>query len=70
MVVEVVIGNVVVATPVIIPSQVSVAVGGVSAINSHCAVSCASEAKSANGVSVSSIKISCVCIISLPVESV
>ena len=55
MVVVVVIGSVVVVTPVIAPSQLSVAVGGVSAVNSHCAVSCGSEAESAKGGSVSCI---------------
>ena len=54
MVVDVVIGSVVVVKPVIVPSQLSVAVGGVSpAVYSHCAVSCASEAKSATGTSIS-----------------
>ena len=56
MVVEAVIGSVVVVTPVIAPSQLSVAVGGVNAVNSHCAVSCGSEAESANGGSVSCTK--------------
>ena len=56
MVVEEVIGSVVAVTPVIAPSQLSVDVGGVSAVNSHCAVSCGSEAESANGGSVSCIK--------------
>ena len=55
MVVEAVIGSVVVVTPVIVPSQLSVAVGGVSAVYSHCAVRCGSEAESANGASVSCI---------------
>ena len=50
---DVIIGSVVVVKPVIIPSQLSVAVGGVSAVNSHCAVSDGNEAKSANGTSVS-----------------
>ena len=70
MVVEAVIGSVVVVTPVIAPLQLSVAVGGVSAVNSHCAASCGSEAESANGGSVSCITTSCVCVLELPVESV
>ena len=71
MVVEAVIGSVVVVTPVIVPSQLSVAVGGVSAVvYSHCAVSCGSEAKSANGASVSCITTSCVCVLELPAKSV
>ena len=70
MVVEAVIGSVVVVTPVIAPLQLSVAVGGVSAVNSHCAVNGGSEAKSATGTSVSCIKTSCVCVISFPLESV
>ena len=46
----------VVVEPVIVPSQLSVAVGGVSAVvYSHCAVSWGSEAESANGGSVSCI---------------
>ena len=67
---DAVIGSVVVVTPVIIPSQLSVAVGGVNDVNSHCAVSCGSEAKSANGGSVSCITTSCVCVLEFPVESV
>jgi hypothetical protein len=70
MVVEAVIGSVVVVTPVIAPSQLSVAVGGVSAVNSHWAVSCGSKAKSANGGSVSCIITSCVCVLEKPAESV
>ena len=70
MVVDVVIGNVVVVIPVIIPSQLSVAVGGVSAVNSHCATSGGSEAKSVNGESVSCIKTACVCVLEFPTESV
>ena len=62
MVVDAVIGSVVVVTPVIAPSQLSVAVGGVNAVNSHCAVSCGSEAESANGGSVSCITTLCVCV--------
>ena len=71
MVVDAVIGSVVVVTPVIAPSQLSVAVGGVNdVVYSHCAVSCGSEAESANGGSVSCITTSCVCVLDLPVESV
>ena len=55
MVVDAVIGSVVVVTPVIAPSQLSVAVGRVNDVNSHCAVSCGSEAESANGGSISCI---------------
>ena len=51
MVVDAVIGSVVVVTPVIIPSQLSVAVGAVNAVNSHCSVSCGNGSKSANGAS-------------------
>ena len=56
MVVEAVMGSVVVVvTPVIGPSQLSVAVGGVNAVNSHWAVSGVSEAESGTGGVVSCI---------------
>ena len=71
MVVEAVMGSVVVVTPVIDPSQLSVAVGGVNADDhSHWAVSGVSEAKSGTGGVVSCIITSCVCVLEKPAESV
>ena len=57
-----VIGNVALLLTVTTPPQLSVAVGAVSAVTSHCAITSASVALSATGAVVSVITTSCVCV--------
>ena len=65
----VVIGNVVPVVPVIVPAQLSFAVGGVSDVTEHCAVIFGKVATFGTGGVVSSISIVCVCVDVFPFPS-